>query len=81
MSTNPAHGEMYSIQQFVSDFRQDIIEILLKVALNSIHLKPYFWWNGETGEYNEKQNIPHTVAKDTENIPHTVAKDTVKIRL
>jgi hypothetical protein len=51
-SSSPAHGEVYSIQhyviQFVSDLRQvdgflqtdrhDIIEILLKVALNTITL-------------------------------------------
>jgi hypothetical protein len=56
VSSNPVHGEVYSIQhyeiKFVSDLqqvsgtpvsstnktdRQDIIEILLKVALNTIN--------------------------------------------
>ena len=46
VSLNPVHSEMYSIQyyvmKFVNDLRQncDIIEILLKVALNTINLKP-----------------------------------------
>jgi len=52
VSSNPAHGEMYSIQHYVikvvNDLRQvcgflrvlrhDIIEILFKVALNTITL-------------------------------------------
>ena len=41
LSSNPVHGEVYSMQYyvitFVSDLRQvgDILEMLLKVALNT----------------------------------------------
>ena len=42
VSQNLVHGEVYSIQhyviKFVSDLRNDITEILLKVALNTITL-------------------------------------------
>ena len=49
VSSSPAHGEVYSIQQYVIKFvcdsgilfnntdRYDMIEILLKVALNTTH--------------------------------------------
>ena len=49
VSSNTAHGEVYSMQhyvnKFVSDMQQvsdhhDLTEILLKVALNTINLKP-----------------------------------------
>ena len=44
VSSNPAHGEMYSILHYVIRFvtnktdHNDITEILLKVALNTITL-------------------------------------------
>ncbi len=50
VSSNPVHGQVYSIQHYVIKFisdlrqadRQDITEILLKVALNTINLNSLF---------------------------------------
>ena len=50
VSSNPVYGQVYSIQHYVIKFisdlrqadRQDITEILLKVALNTITLNSLF---------------------------------------
>jgi hypothetical protein len=56
VSSNPAHGEVYLMQQYVIKFaldlvvysinqtyRHDVTEILLKVALNTITLTLLLW--------------------------------------
>jgi hypothetical protein len=37
VSLNSVHGEVYSIQHYVIKFVNDLSEILLKVALNTIN--------------------------------------------